>query len=136
MAARDSVLVDSSVWIGFFGGDARAIAALTSLKEAHRIVICGQVKQEVVQGSRDAKALARVERRDGDLGLRSGAAGRFRRGRPPVSPRLRWKGTTIPAADCLIAAVAKRCDLRVCTIDPHFERVPRLKLYAAGPGGR
>jgi predicted nucleic acid-binding protein len=131
VADRDSVLVDSSVWIGFFGGDARAIGALTALKDAHRIVICGQIKQEVLQGSRDAKALARVERemaiwdyeaeQPADFVV---AAGMY--------ANLRWKGLTIPAADCLIAAVAKRCDMRVCAIDPHFERIPGVRLYAAG----
>ncbi len=130
MAESDSVLVDSSVWIGFFGGDARAIGMLTALKEAHRIVICGQIKQEVLQGSRDAKALARVER--------AMAIWDYEAEQPPdfvvaagLYANLRWKGTTIPAADCLIAAVAKRCGLLVCATDPQFEHVPGIRLYAA-----
>ena len=47
-----------------------------------------------------------------------------------VYARLRWKGMTVPASDCLIAAVAKRCDLLVCATDPHFEALPGVRLLA------
>jgi predicted nucleic acid-binding protein len=132
VAESASVLVDSSVWIGFFGGDARAIGMLTALKDAHRIVICGQIKQEVLQGSRDAKALARVEREMAIWDYEAEQPADFVAA-ASLYANLRSKGTTIPAADCLISAVAKRCDMRVCAIDPHFERVPCVRLYAAGP---
>jgi hypothetical protein len=46
-----------------------------------------------------------------------------------VYARLRWKGTMIPTSDCLIAAVAKRCDFRVGVSDPHFSSIPGLKLF-------
>jgi predicted nucleic acid-binding protein len=130
MAGGDRVLVDSSVWIGFFGGDARAIGALTSLKEAHRIVICGQIMLEVLQGSRDAKALARVEREMAIWEYEAEQPDDFASAAKTYAA-LRWKGITIPASDCLIAAVARRRSLRLCTIDPHFEQVPGLEVYAA-----
>ncbi len=132
MAEPDSVLVDSSVWIGFFGGDVRAIGALTSLKQAqYRIVICGQIMQEVLQGSRDAKALARVQREMAIWDYEAEQPADFIVA-ASLCANLRWKGTTIPAADCLIAAVAKRCGMPVCATDPHFERVPGIRLYTAG----
>ena len=61
VADRDSVLVDTSVWVGFLAGRSEEVAIVTSLRRAHHIVICGQILQEVLQGSRDTSALAKLE---------------------------------------------------------------------------
>ena len=55
------VLVDSSVWIDFFRGNQSAVKTLGSPIKARRIVVCGQIKQEVLQCSRDAKAFEKLE---------------------------------------------------------------------------
>ena len=127
MAERASVLVDSSAWIDFLAGETAAVAMLARLRESHRIVICGQVRQEVLQGSRDRKALATLEQRmaiwdyEAEQPEDFVSAARFYAG-------LRWKGVTVPAADCLIAAVARRCGLSVYATDPHFEHIPGIVL--------
>jgi len=46
-----------------------------------------------------------------------------------IYARLRWKGITLPAADCLIAALAMRCGFVVYATDSHFEHIPDLRLY-------
>lgn len=46
-----------------------------------------------------------------------------------IYAKLRWKGVTVPPADCLIAAVARRCRLLVCADAPHFEHIPGLRRY-------
>ena len=127
MAGSDSVLVDTSIWVGFLAGQAEEVAAVASLRRAHHIVICGQILQEVLQGSRDAPALAKLERQfaiwdyEAEQPVDFVEAARTYAG-------LRWKGVTVPPTDCLIAAVAKRCDLRVCATGPHFSRIPDLRL--------
>jgi hypothetical protein len=62
VAAAERVLVDTSVWAGFLAGHAAAVAQIDALRVAHRMVICGQIPQEALQGSRDESALARLER--------------------------------------------------------------------------
>jgi hypothetical protein len=128
MDESDSILVDSSTWIDFLVGDPRAVAMLGLLKQSRAVVICGTVKQEVLQGSRDAKALARLER---EMSI-----WRYEAERPEdfveaarIYAALRWKGVTVPASDCLIAAVARRLGARVAATDPHFAAIPGVRLW-------
>ena len=41
---------------------------------------------------------------------------------------LRWKGVTVPVADCLIATVARRRGWLVAATDPHFHEIPGITL--------
>lgn len=132
MAARDSVLVDSSAWIDFLAGDPAVVAAIARLRHSHAIVICGQVKQEVLQGSRDKRAFDMLDRQlavweyEAEQPEDFVSAARLYAG-------LRWKGVTVPAGDCLIAAVAQRRGLSVYTTDPHFKSIPGTKLLTDSP---
>lgn len=128
MAESASVLVDTSVWVDFFGGDAAAVRILSRLRDSHRIVVCGQIKQEVLQGGRDAKALAKLEREMSIWDYEAEQPEDFTTA-ARIYAELRWKGVTVPPSDCLIAAVARRLGLLMCATDPHFERVPALHLY-------
>jgi len=128
MAERGSVLVDTSAWIDFLAGDPAAVAMLARLRYVCRITVCGQVKQEVLQGSRDRKALAKLEE--------AMSVWDYEAERPEdfvtaarLYADLRWKGVTVPAADCLIAAVARRCDFPVYATDPHFKDIPGTTLF-------
>lgn len=129
MDDRASVLVDSSTWIDFLGGDVRAVAALATLRQTHHIVICGTVKQEVLQGSRDAKALARLEREMSIWRYEAEQPEDFVEAARTYAT-LRWKGVTVPASDCLIAAVARRLGARLAATDPHFTAIPGVRLWA------
>ena len=62
MAENDEVLVDSSVWVDYFNGNGKAVEALNVLIRSGRVVLCGQIRQEVLQGSRDEKAFAKLEK--------------------------------------------------------------------------
>jgi predicted nucleic acid-binding protein len=122
------ILVDTSAWIDFLAGDARTVRALEQPMDDRRVVICGQVKQEVLQGARDAKAFARLEK---DMSLWE-----YEPEAPPdydaaarTYARLRWKGITVPPSDCLIAAVARRCGLAVYATDPHFRQIPDIQRF-------
>lgn len=127
MAAHDAVLVDSSVWIDFLAGDAVAVALVGRLRDSHRIVVCGQITQEVLQGSRDSRAFATLEQAlsiwdyEPEQPDDFVSAARLYAG-------LRWKGVTVPAADCLIAALAIRRGWPVAATDPHFTEIPGITL--------
>ena len=127
VAESDSVLVDTSVWVGFLGGRSEEVAIVTSLRRAHHIVICGQILQEVLQGSRDTSALAKLERQFGIWEYEAELPADFVEAARTYAG-LRGKGVTVPPSDCLIAAVARRCTFRVCATDPHFSRIPGLRL--------
>jgi predicted nucleic acid-binding protein len=127
MSERDRVLVDTSAWIDFLAGDARIVRALEPHMDDRRVVICGQVRQEVLQGARDEKAFARLQR-DMSLWMYEAEQPTDYDAAARVYARLRWKGTTIPPSDCLIAALAKRCGLAIYATDPHFRQIPDVVL--------
>ena len=125
------VLVDSSVWVDYLRGEATTIRTLNRLIDNQSIVICGQILQELLQGSRDAPAFDRLlkemnlwqyeaeERQDFVQGAR-------------IFADLRWKGMTIPPTDCLVAAVAIRRKLQLYANDSHFDHIGELRRL----GGR
>jgi predicted nucleic acid-binding protein len=125
MAASDRVLVDTSVWIDFFRGATPAVNAMAWMTKTKRVVICGQIKQEVLQGSRDAKAFEKLEKQmsiweyEAETPEDFSKAGRIFAG-------LRWKGITIPPRDCLIAALAWRLNLPLSASDPDFDSIPGI----------
>lgn len=128
MASVTRVLVDTSVWIDFLRGDRSVVAQLESLRLRDRIVVCGQIVQEVLQGSRDASAFDKLERRFSIWEAEAEEPGDFRDA-ARIYARLRWKGITVPPSDCLVAAVAKRAGFQVYATDPDFDRIPDLQRY-------
>ncbi len=128
MATSGNVLVDTSAWVDYFAGDDHIVRALSGPIDDDRVVICGQVKQELLQGTRDEKMFAKLERELSIWSYEAETASDFREA-AHLYAHLRWKGVTVPAADCLIAALAKRCGFTVCATDPHFEHIPDLRRY-------
>src|SRR5437016_12570702 len=102
MAENVKVLVDSSVWVDYFNGEDEAVSTLNSLINSGRIVVCGQIRQEVLQGSRDEKAFAKLEKQM-DLWESVAEEPADFTHAAHMFARLRWRGITIPPADCLIA---------------------------------
>ncbi len=128
MPENARVLVDTSVWIDFLRGADAAVRGLGRLMKTGRIVICGQVLQEVLQGSRDEKAFRKL--------VDSMQVWEMEAERPEdfveaarIFARLRWNGVTIPPSDCLIAAVAIRNNCHLYASDSDFESIPDLKLF-------
>lgn len=128
MAEPGKVLVDSSVWIDYLQGQVAVVAALNLLITAGKVVVCGQVLQEVLQGSRDEKSLTTLEDQmslwPAELETPEDFVEAAR-----VFARLRWRGVTIPPTDCLVAAVALRRKLSLYATDADFDKIPGLKRY-------
>jgi predicted nucleic acid-binding protein len=125
MAENDRVLVHSSVWINFFRGDKAALSDMAAITKTKRVVICGQIKQEVLQGSRDPKAFAKLENQMSIWDYEPEVPEDFIEA-ARIFSQLRWKGITLPPSDCLIAALAKRLNVPLHTQDPDFDSIPGL----------
>lgn len=128
MVESAKVLVDTSVWVDFFRGKAGIVAGLSLLARSGRVIVCGQVKQEVLQGSRDDKAFARLEQEMELWEYEAEQPEDFVEA-ARIFARLRWKGVTVPPTNCLIAAVAMRRELLLYTIDEDFQRVAGLHFF-------
>ena len=125
MVESASVLVDSSVWIDFFRGVESAATAMAWITKTKRVVICGQIKQEVLQGSRDLRAFQKLEKQMSIWDYEPEVADDFIEA-ARIFSELRWKGLTVPPSDCLIAAVARRLTLPLYTTDADFDSIPSL----------
>jgi predicted nucleic acid-binding protein len=122
------VLVDTSVWVDFFNGhpspEADALAGL--LDEEVELLTCGVIVAEFLQGIRDHKSLATLERhfcemdwltpREPDTYL--SAAALFR--------ELRARGIRIRSTiDCLIAQLAAENNALLLSKDRDFTLIVR-----------
>jgi predicted nucleic acid-binding protein len=100
------LLVDSTVWIDFFGG--RKTAQTDKLKQGiqnrHEICVCGFVLLEVLQGIREEKEYVAIKQQFESLIYLEDDRSTFELG-ATIYRELRRKGITIRnSVDCLIAA--------------------------------
>jgi len=120
------VLVDSSVWIEYFrSGEGDLFDLVDGLLDERRVVLCGMVELEILQGIRPAErptikslfsALDFVETVRSDYV----AAGE-------QLNELRRTGITIPSSDALIGAVCVRNGLALLTTDRHFDHLAEIR---------
>ena len=123
------VVVDSTLWIDFFrGSNEPGRAALRQLIRAHQAVLTGIVLAEVLQGCRTPGEANTVLDHVSALPFLEMNFSAWRRA-GELSSGLRRKGTTIPLTDLIIATLAMEEDAEVFTTDPHFQKIPGLKLY-------
>lgn len=119
------VLVDTSVWIDYFRYSSGSLGDLVArLLGENRIVLCGVVEMELLQGVRPheraqlqdvLQALPYVETEREDF---IAAGNRM--------AQLRSRGITIPVTDCLIGVLCARHKLRLLTTDGHFNHFSEL----------
>jgi predicted nucleic acid-binding protein len=121
-----AVLPDTCAWIDFFNGRATPLAdSLAHALNDRDVITCGVVMYELFQGIRtigEAETLRtafsslRYLEMDRELWLSAAH----------MSASLRGKGITLPFSDIIIAALARRHELVVLTVDHHFDQVPDL----------
>ena len=126
---KGRVLVDTSIWIEFFNRDSSQPGdLLQQLLLEGRATTAGIILTELLQGARIQKEF------DAILSIVSAVpvleptletwvqAGR-------ISFGLRRKGITIPTTDVVIGTLALQNDCQVFSLDPHFDKIPNLKLF-------
>lgn len=125
------VVVDSTLWIDFFrGSNEPGRAALRQLIRARQAVLTGIVLAEVLQGVRSEHESISVRDQFFSIPYFETTKETWTKA-GSLSAELRRKGLTIPLTDLIIAALAMEHDAEVFTTDPHFEKIPGLKLYRA-----
>lgn len=125
-------LVDTTSWVFFFwrGEGPHTLKTqklIKELEEKGRVATCGTILAELVQGfgksKKEIKARRLLEKHDFLPSLKEIyiLAGE-------LSRSLGNKGFKTPLSDCLIAAVAISYGAVLVSDDPHFKRIPGLKL--------
>lgn len=130
------VLVDTSVWVDFFNGyasrQAETLAAL--IRNDANIVTCGVIAAEVLQGFRDARTVARIERHFSEMEWLTPDEPATYLAAAALYRSLRSRGITIRSTiDCLIACVAEAGDALLLYKDSDLERIIASKLVRARP---
>lgn len=132
------VLVDSSVWIEGLrrSGSLAAKLALEALLESYEAQWCSPVRLEVLGGARKEER-TRLGRHFSVIPYRPVREEDWERA-VALAWRLRDGGLTVPWLDVLIAAVAIHDEVRLYSVDAHFEEIAQrtgLRLYRPGYGG-
>lgn len=132
------VLVDSSAWIEGFRkkGSIEVKYALHGLLDAYEAQWCSPVRLEVLGGARKDER-TRLDLHFSVIPYRSCREDDWNRA-VALAWKLREKGLNLPWMDVVIAAIALHDDVRLYSVDAHFQEISRLTglmLYHPGYGG-
>jgi predicted nucleic acid-binding protein len=132
------VLVDSSAWIEGLRrrGDLNVKLALEGLLEVYEAQWCSPVRLEVLGGARQEER-ARLGHHFSIIPYRPAREDDYERA-IALAWHLRGRGLTVPWLDVLIAAIAIQDDVRLYSVDAHFQKIAQcsgLRLYQPGYGG-
>ena len=125
---EDGVIVDTSVLIAFFRGDAKIADKVSSLLQDNRVITTGIIIAELLQGMKDIKEekdisdiLAETSPLEitTDLWIKAGK----------VALSLRRKGINLPLTDVAIGVLAIEHNLHILTLDKHFKQIPGVRVY-------
>lgn len=121
------IVVDSSVWIEVFRrGDGNEAAALRVLLAEDRVALVTPVRLELLLGASNRDA-SRLRRLLSALPCWSPDQGDWEKLESWIEPALR-AGQRFGVVDLLIAAVARRREAQVWSLDGDFERMAELGL--------
>ena len=123
------VVVDTCIWIQFFNQPAsRAKRAIDVLIDEGRAVVVGPILAEVMQACSSPKEAEEMSSLLAGLDSFPVTQDTWRRaGLMALDERGNKKLT--PLSDLVVAAVAIEHNLEVYTTDPHFRKIPGVKLY-------
>jgi len=103
-------------------------AAVDSLLEADRVVLCGVVELELLSGAGQKDAV-RLTSLLAALRFVEITRDDFHSAGEQLAA-LRRRGVTVPATDALIAALCLRCSFMLLTTDRHFAHFPEVQRLA------
>jgi predicted nucleic acid-binding protein len=125
---EDGVIVDTSVLIAFFRGDAKIADKVSSLLRDNRVITTGIIIAELLQGMKDVKEEKDISDILAETSpLEITTALWIKAGKAALS--LRRKGINLPLTDVAIGVLAIEHDIRIFTLDKHFERIPGVRMY-------
>jgi len=133
MSTDRKVIADTSIWIEYFRSKSTNSNRMRSLISNDKVVVCGIILAELLQGAKGKKEKKSIEdifntleyaEMTKETWIETGA----------VSKKLRMAGKTIPLSDVSIACIAKHNNFSIFTIDKHFNDIPGVELYLSAPG--
>jgi predicted nucleic acid-binding protein len=128
----DRVLIDTCIWAGVFAKPgSREHHAAERLIEEDRVVVIGPVLTEVLYGFKRREQAEWAASRLRNLGWIDVARDDWEKA-ASLGRQLAAAGHRLPLTDLVIAAIARRHDLLVYTIDPHFELFTDLRRFPPG----
>jgi predicted nucleic acid-binding protein len=122
-------VVDTSIWIEFFNHpDSPLTVHLQTLLRNRRVILVGMVLAEILQGIKTPKEAGLVQQSLKKLPYLEMTRDDWQRA-GDLSASLRRKGLTVPLSDLVIGVVAIREGVDIFTTDPHFKKIPSLKIH-------
>jgi hypothetical protein len=122
------VLVDTSVWIGFFRGTDNLPGQFRELLQSEQLVACGIVIAELLAGVRNANERESVEIGMAGLDYLEMNQSTWTLVGTTLAG-LRRAGKALPVSDVMLAALAIENDCRVLTFDRHFRTIPTVRWH-------
>lgn len=129
MTTAGWVLIDTGVWSAFFSKPgSHEKRAVDDLLDESRVALTGPVLAEVLRGFRRTDQADWVASR---LRLAHYLEPSWEDWRHAVAlgRALAASGHDVPLTDLVVAALARRVEAFVFSIDPHFDLIPELKRY-------
>ena len=126
---KDNVLVDTSIWIEYFNKPESPFGpVLDKLIKNGNAFATGVVLTELLQGAKIEKEFNSILESFIALPFLDATTDTWIKA-GKISFSLRRKGITIPTTDLIIASLALENNTSVFTLDPHFEKIPDLRLF-------
>ncbi len=123
------IIVDTTIWIEFFRNpQSNHSSHLKDLLRQQRVVMVGMVLAEILQGIKAPKEAQLVLTGFTKLPYSEMTKDRWQQA-GEISTSLRKKGTTLPLSDLIIASCALAEGCEVYTLDPHFKRIPGVRIH-------
>ena len=126
---KSDILVDTSAWIDYFNKpDSKTGKTVEHILRNRRALLAGIVLTEILQGAKIKTEFdAILESMLALPFLEASLTTWIEAGR--ISFSLRKKGITIPTTDLIIASLALENNCSILTLDPHFQKIPGVKIY-------
>ncbi len=121
------VLADTCIWIEYFKGEPAVSKRLEVLIEKGVVYTCGVVLYELFQGIRNKNEKVVLEEVFKGL-FYVEVSSQTWLGAAILAKDLKRKGITLPPSDILLAQLAIENNLKIFTIDTHFQEIPGAAL--------
>jgi predicted nucleic acid-binding protein len=129
------IIVDTSVWIDFFNHPQAPLTLyVKTLLRNRQVILVGMVLAEILQGIKNPKEASTVQQSLEKLPFLEMTREDWKKA-GDLSATLRRKGLTIPLSDLIIGALAVKESLEILTTDPHFKKIPGLKIHQPQASG-
>ena len=125
---KDSILVDTSVWIEFFKPHSETGDKLEKLIKEHLVWTCGVIIFELIKGVRTEEEKATILETLLNLEYIEMTPLLWQKA-GELSAFLKKEGKNLPLSDIFIAALAIGHNLQIFTLDKHFEQIPGVRMY-------